>query len=95
MVCVSTITQNEYINRDTFFNFFYSFSSPPHDHESAGGEREPKLKLNLSETFHFYFPASIVFPAIQLKLNLSETFLVPASSVPQPIIQKILNQCKN
>ena len=80
MVCVSTITQNEYINRDTFLKI--CFSSPPHDDESAGGEREPKLKLNLSETFHFYFPASIVFPAIQLKLNLSETFLVPVYPSP-------------
>ena len=93
MVCVNIITKNEYINRYFFENMF--FSSPPHDEESGGAEREPKLKLNLSETFHFYFPASIVFPAIQLKLNLSETFLVPASSVPKPIIQNFLNQCKN
>ena len=76
MVCVNITTQ-KYIE---FLKI--CFSSPPHDDESAGGEREPKLKLNLSETFHFYFPASIVFPAIQLKLNLSETFLVPASSEP-------------
>ena len=90
-VSVPSLKMN--ISTDTFLKI--CFSSPPHDDESSGGEREPKLKLNLSETFHFYFPASIVFPAIQLKLNLSETFLVPASSVPQPIIQRILNQCKN
>ena len=80
MVFVNIITQNEYINRVTFLKI--CFSSPPHDDESGGGEREPKLKLNLSETFHFYFPASIVFPAIQLKLNLSETFLVPVYPSP-------------
>ena len=75
MVCVNNNTQ-----KDTFLKL--CFSSPPHDDESGGGEREPKLKLNLSETFHFYFPASIVFPAIQLKLNLSETFLVPVYPSP-------------
>ena len=67
---------SKWIYQQRYFFLKICFSSPPHDDESAGGEREPKLKLNLSETFHFYFPASIVFPAIQLKLNLSETFLV-------------------
>ena len=73
MICVNIITQNEYINRYIFENMFFFTSSW---WWKWCGEREPKLKLNLSETFHFYFPASIVFPAIQLKMNLSETFLV-------------------
>lgn len=78
------------ISTDTFLKI--CFSSNPHDDESCGGERDPKLKLNLSETFHFYFPASIVFPAIQLKLNLSETFLVPVC--PSPSSKEFWNNVK-